>query len=184
MIEINVKDLNENVTELNNIILSYQESDLNLFNMMKNLTLFWQDNHAKIFFDQLEKEQISRSQLIKEIQKRKDIYQYIYNEYHHFGNKIKCNLDAKDVVINKIDNCIQKTKEIIELFNQIDITKNYKGREKIIKDREKMVNILTDYENSKIEIKKFFDQIEKIEQEINLKKENLDNVKIDDYSGA
>lgn len=181
MVEINIRSLNENITELNNIISEYNENCLNLFNIMKNLTTFWHDKNAKNFYDKLQIEEKNTNKIIKEIENKKNIYKYIYEEYNNLGNKIKCNLESKDIIISKIDNCISKLTEILNIFKCIDITSAYKGRAKIIKKQKKIEQLLIDYEDSKTKIKNFFNKIEQLEQSVNSKIENIENIKIDNF---
>lgn len=180
MINIDVKEMNNKIIELNNIIDDYNLTYLNLFNSINQLSESWIGNDATIFFTCMEKEKTETTELINRMKYQKEIYKYIYESYREIGNKIKCNLDAKDTIFSKVDNCIDKTKEIINLYQNINITKSYDEKESINKKYESTKRILNKYEKVKENIKKVYIKIEEIEHEINRKLETLEPMQINE----
>lgn len=180
MINIDVKEMNNKIIELNNTIDEYNLTYLNLFNSINQLSESWISNNATNFFACMEHEKIETEELINSMKSQKDIYKYIYENYREIGNKVKCNLDAKDTIFTKVDNCIYKTKEIINLYQDINITKNYEEKESINKKYESTKKVLNKYKCIKENIKRIYGKIEEIEHEINRKLENIEPMQVDE----
>lgn len=181
MISIDVVEINDKVVELKKIIEDYNLVYLNLFNNINQLSESWIGSDASKFFTSIEKEKRESSELIERLKIQKDIYKYLYESYKEIGNKIKCNLDVKDVVIAKINNCIDKTKELCNLYKSIIILNNYEEKENIQINYKYTIHVLNKYNELKENIKNTYTRIEEIEQEVNKKLENIEIIKSNEF---
>lgn len=181
MININVKDLNNEIVKMDNLIDDYNDVYLNLFNSINFLQNYWKGSTADRYFYNVIEEKVETEKLLNEIKLQYNIYLYIYDNYKNIGNKIRCNLDSKETIINKINNCIEKTKEIINMYTVIiDDYNDYEEKNRLIKLKDRMKNVLSKYETSKKTIKETYGKIEDIEQEINKKLAKIDFMFIED----
>lgn len=181
MISVNVGELNNHILELNRIIDDYNLTYLNLFNSINQLSDSWVGDMATNFFSSMEKEKNETLEIINRIKKEKEIYKYIYDSYKTLGKKIKCNLDAKEIIVTKIDNCIDKTKEINMIYQSIDVTKNYDERDSIVKKKQDMIKVLDIFNKIKNNIKTTYSKIEEIEREVSRKLDNIEYIKVNEF---
>ena len=172
MISIDVKNIGYNISKLNKTIEEYESTYLNLFNTTNSIQTLWTGVVAENYFEEINHDKLETQKLIEKIKNRQELYKYIYDSYKELGNKINCNLNAKDEIITKINNCINTSKEILKIYESIDITKNYKEKEKIQKHQETTKKILKRYKTIKENVQMIYSNIEEIEKKINKELEN------------
>lgn len=167
MININTKNINSEIVSLNKLIEDYNTNYLNLFNNINQIQSSWIGETAEKYFDQINQDKMNTEKLLNQIKSEEEIYKYIYNSYKELGSSIKCNLNAKEELINKVNNCIDKSTEILNIYQSINTSKAYEERDSIIKKRENTKKVLNKYKEVKENIKKVYQKIEEIEQEVN-----------------
>jgi len=120
MNEVNVVNLKTLVSNFNKLIETYQKNYLNLYNELKNSSIFWTDTHALRFYDAKDMEKHRMDVSYEELSRIKDIYKYIVNKYESIGNYIAFNLDNRDALLSKINNYIYSLNGILNSYNSLD----------------------------------------------------------------
>ena len=120
MNEVNVVNLKSLVNNFNKLIEAYQKNYLNLYNELKNSSIFWTDTHALRFYDAKDMEKHKMDVSYEELTRMKDIYKYIVNKYEAIGNYISFNLDNRDALLSKINNYIENLNGILNSYNSLD----------------------------------------------------------------
>ena len=168
MININTKNINSEIIGLNQLIEDYTTNYLNLFNTINQLQSSWVGPTAETYFEQIDQDKAKTTKMLNKIKDQNSIYKYIYDSYRKIGNSIKCNLNSKEELIKKVKSCIDKTTEILKIYQTIGVEKSYEERESIIKKKEKTKQILSKYKEIKENINNTYSKIEEIEQEVNI----------------
>lgn len=167
--EIQVSRIKEELNELNNLIENYQLSYLNLYNIVNDMSHYWQDHYSELFFKDIEIRKIEIDNTISEINNIKSLYNYLVYKYENIGNNIKFNLSNKESVYSKIDNCLNQYQNIINSYNSLDLS--FCGNEvsSINSQISRMINAKNTLSNYKEELRNIINYIEEIEREITRK---------------
>lgn len=163
--EIKVSRIKEELSELNTLIEDYELSYLNLYNIVNDMTNYWQDGYSERFFKDVEIKKINVSNTIEEIKNIKDVYKYLVSKYESIGNTIKFDLNYKNSVITYLDTCIEQCKNIISSYGSLDIS--FCGEAGSIRNEISLVKVNKErLENYKEKLKKIINYIEESEKEI------------------
>ena len=179
MIDIDLTKLKNEIDKVKVIIDEYEEIQQNIFNQLKDSCINWQDGNSLVFEEKTYHEKQESELLLLSLKNKKEIYDFIYNSYSEIGKKIKCNLESKKNVLSSIENCISKTSIILNDFNKIDTSFYYYEKNDICKQKNCIKNIHRSLTNIKNSISKMY--AEKIEKEILIKIQELDNIKVNDF---
>lgn len=172
--EIKVKEIKNELETLSKLIDNYEFTYLNMHNEVKNASFSWNDSYSVEFFEDVDKKKINISTMIDEIKSMYNIYSYIVDKYKILGNNLKLNLENKDIILKKIENCLNQIESIEKAYGNLDLSfcnhlsnevnnqlKNIKiSKEKLKKYNEKL--------------KETINYIEETEKEINLKTSKTD----------
>lgn len=184
MIEINITDLRNNILSLGSLIDQYEEIELNLFNQLKDSCINWQDGNSIEFDNKVYLEKQETNFLLQSLNSKKEVLNYIYDKYSEIGKKIRCNLNNKTTLLHAIDNCYSQAVNIINEFNKIDKSFYYSEQHSIQSQKNKLTDVKNKLREIKTEASKIYNKIETIEEEVNTKIKQLEEIKINsfDYS--
>jgi len=167
MININSTEIEKEVTILKQLIEDYEKNYIMLFKELSDTSFYWtEDGNAKAFFNELKFEKEQQKNHYKTLYNTYKIYEYISEKYKTIGRKIYVNPDERDNILAKYNNCINKTTELIVLYEHLDTSFCAPERPLIINQIKKLNNLRTTYKASKEKVKDTLDRIEEIEREI------------------
>jgi len=167
MININSTEIEKEVTILKQLIEDYEKNYIMLFKELSDTSFYWtEDGNAKAFFNELKFEKEQQKNHYKTLYNTYKIYEYISEKYKTIGRKIYVNPDERDNILAKYNNCINKTTELIVLYEHLDTSFCAPEKPLIINQIKKLNNLRTTYKASKEKVKDTLDRIEEIEREI------------------
>lgn len=181
MIDINSVELKNEIENLKSIISSYEETQLNLFNQLKDATINWRDGNSIEFENKIYLEKQEADLILQSLNDRKDILNFIYDKYSELGKKIRCNLNNKTTVVHALDNCYNQANSLVNEFSKIDRSFYYSELNKIDVIKQKVVSTKNKLDATRTTISKIYSQIEEIEKEIKNKINELEEVKINSF---
>lgn len=179
-----------NTTNIGNILLDlkkvYEEYEINindLFMSLKGAKIYWNDETSSKFFESLEKEKLINQKEIISISNKIEIFTYIYTKYSELGKKIKCNLNKKETIINKLNQCLKQLYDVINSYKYLD---SYFSNEKYIlyNEQKNLANYYNILLESKENIIKIYKKIEEIEVQVSNKMSKLEILKIEEYDNT
>ena len=138
-----------------------------LFKELSDTSFYWtEDGNAKAFFNELKFEKEQQKNHYKTLYNTYKIYEYISEKYKTIGRKIYVDLAERDNILAKYNNCINKTTELIVLYEHLDTSFCAPERPLIINQIKRLNNLRTTYKASKEKVKDTLDRIAEIEREI------------------
>lgn len=180
MISINIKNINDDISSLNSLISDYYDTYINFFHILNDSENYFKDNTSKILYSKVEEEKKSVEKIILGLKERNNIYKYVCNSYKEIGTYIKVDIDAKKAIIDKIVYCINKTDNIVNLYNTI-INSNTNTTE-IEKQKKCIISIRDRYKKLKMNILDLYQKLSNIENEVKKKIDDLDTININDIN--
>lgn len=162
--KINTKEMQEEVRHLTAILEEYKEVKLNLFNKLEEATSVWQDGISPSFEEKIYVEKQNTAYLVQQVEAIEKTYQTVYEQYNCIGSNIECNLDARQILLDKTNYFLGELKNIASLFNRIDTSFFYVEKELILKQKEKIELQIKQLEYLKVAMTNFFNRLEKIEK--------------------
>ncbi len=162
--------LNLIVNSLNSLYADY----LDYYNELNGVTLNWQDPIAFKYFDNVKREQLKFKVMQEEFSSLKEIYQYFVSKYSELGDKVFYVLENKDSCINKLNNFIEKIRNIINNYDRLDTSFCSTERRLLEKEKQKLNKVISDMEQEKEILKTIFHKIENIESQIKVKLSKID----------
>ena len=119
--EIRVNNLKEIINTFNNLLESYEEVHLNLYNEINNASSYWNDGYAINFFENCNNNKMKITNNIEELRNLKNIYDFIINKYLLLGHNITINLEEKININNYFNKYLNRLNNIINSYNRLDI---------------------------------------------------------------
>ena len=166
--QIKVNNLKTDLEKLNNLINTYYDDTLNMYNELSYSSNYWEDNKAIKYYDNIKKEKIANFQFIEELEDLKQVYQIMIERYEKIGNNIKCNLKNRYNVLNYFDKYLNKISKIVRLYRSISdrsLVENHivtlqNNYSKILSTRKKIAQKFNEIENIEKEIKRLIDKVD------------------------
>lgn len=172
--EINIQNMENYISKLNKTIDNFSNNILNIYNELNWANSNWNDFHARLFFTNVNSEKNKLNNTYDELILLKEVYQTIVNQYREIGNKIKINLENRDIILNKFNSFNEKINELLSLYNNLDLSfcsdiaiMLNKQKNELLKIKEELINI-------KSKIRDVLMKIEEIEKDINLRLSKID----------
>lgn len=181
MLKINNIEIENKIEQLNRLIAEYKDIQLNLFNQLKDACINWQDGNSLEFENKIYLEKTEASFVLRDLEEKVEILNLIHNRYLELGQNIKCNLENKNIIIYSIENCGNQIESILNEFQKIDPTLPYDVKEKIRRQKEKVISSKTTLAEVKKEVTKTYEKIENIEKEVEEKIRKIDAIKINSF---
>jgi len=178
MIDIDFTDYNIKINELAKLGADYEQIIINLFDSLKNSCVDWQDSQS-ILFEQcifFDKKEIYL--YLEIINNRKEVIEYIYDQYNKFGKKIFVNLQHKDKILNMINDVCEKINKIIFKIDNVDSDETHVKLEFIKQNIKKIMKYMLNYQKK---MHNFYSELEDIELRINKKINEIELFEISDF---
>ena len=183
MLKISSEEIVNEVLLLKNLIEEYENNYIYLFKELSDASFSWkEDVHAKEFFTALKYEPNTEINYYKTLIKIYNIFEYISKKYKAIGNRISINIEDRGNILAKFNNCINKTNELIVLYEHLDTSFCPYERQLISNQIKRLSNLKEKYKYTKSIVKSTIDEIEAIEKEVKnrLSKVNVD--KVDEFN--
>ena len=161
MVKIDIEELDQEITKLDQLIELYEQIKSNLFNTITSSSVYWHDNKAVKFYDAIEKEKNKTEVLVGNIKDRRDLFFFILTRYKELGKKITCDLETKDA--------------------DLDISFDSELKNKIDKQIDEYEKINIDLQVSREKIREYYNIIEDIEKKVTFKLSKLSITKINEF---
>ena len=171
---VHVDKIKVELDKYNNLINKYENAYLNLYHELNSASLYWNDGHSAKFFDNVEVEKNKVSNGILELKSVRDIYFYIVESYEKLGNRISFDLKYQDSIISSFNKYIDKLDEIINLYNNLDLTFCAEEANLLKTELEKLGHMKYSVTAIKNKVRKIFLQIEEIEKEVKFRISKID----------
>lgn len=181
MVKIDIEELDQEITKLDQLIELYEQIKSNLFNTITSSSAYWHDNKAVKFYDAIEKEKNKTEVLVGNIKDRRDLFFFILTRYKELGKKITCDLETKDAVIEKYDFLLSEIEMILKKYKDLDISFDSELKNKIDKQIDEYEKINIDLQVSREKIREYYNIIEDIEKKVTFKLSKLSITKINEF---
>ena len=120
--EINVGLVKASYESLKSELSALENTELNLFSALANIYKFdWIDGNSIDFSKEIEQEKFETDLFQMYVSSLIRVYNYIHGLYESLGNKIKCNLDKKNIIISHINSNISLVESILNEYNRTDL---------------------------------------------------------------
>ena len=163
-----------NITKFNNQLDKYKTSLNELESLINKYyqelfqaKIYWKNAIANYFFDSLEQEKKQNKNFIIELNRLKEIYEYILTSYNKYGKKLEVNLENINKLINKIED--QNLEEISLEYERLEINFDNDICEKIKNQQSKIKKAQDEETNYKNKLKSELKRIQEIEKNIKQK---------------
>lgn len=181
-IDINTQEINKELNDLKTIKEEYEDTFRTIFNTLSNSSFFWNDNIAISFYNELENQKIKNEKEIENINSKIEVFTYIYDNYQTLGNKIKCNLESMDYIIEKLNSILNRIQNIIYQYNSLNTSFCPYERNYLINERKKLQSNYTKVTEIKTKIVNSYNKIIEIEREVSNKLSKIDNIRIEEFN--
>lgn len=169
---INTKKMKNDLLLYSKLISEYENAYLNYYNIFSSFSVFWKDTKSKKFFDSGLLEKRDCLIMLEEFIEFKEIYNFIFTKCSSIGEIICIDLKKEDIILAKFDNYIKKAKNILLLFNEINVSNvQYKL---VWNQRKKLEKIIEEMQKNKNVIQNIFKKMYEIEEKINNKLNKFD----------
>ncbi len=183
MINIKVKEIEQEISTLRSLLIDYEKNYTMLFKELSDASFYWTDDgHAKKFFNGLKFEEEGQTSLYQSLSDMYNTFDYLYKKYRRIGSTINVKLEERDNILAKFNKCINETSELISLYKHLDVSYCPYERALIKNQIVRLTNLKNQYTNTKEIVKTTMDNIEEIEAEIRSKNGAIDITKINDFN--
>ena len=173
MINTDVSMFKDLIQGYTNVLKKISENNTAIISDFNDLTKYWHDLESNKLNSSVNLEIQRMLNLESNIKEQIDIYKYLENEYKKIGNKIKCNIEAKDMIDNKLNNIINSLNDIINQYNNLGDISFY-PKSYVIENQKNDINkLIENFYNIKNTIYNTFTSISNIESVVNERLESL-----------
>ena len=180
-LQIDIENLKDVITNLNNMVNEYEIIYKNMFKDLKETATYWKDNVSEIFYNELNDEQLKFEKAGLKLSEKIETGNNIIISYSSLGKKIKCNLNSKQDIINKIINIKQQISNLIVNHEKINVPFDVELQEMILKQSQLLKKAEEQIEELKNKIEDDYKSIEINENTIKKRIANVENVIIEEY---
>lgn len=185
MININVRDMREELKKLDSCINEYNDIHRSLFQTLSIATDNWKDSNSIVFNEKIYKQKNNSEKIFNEVKDRRNLFSYILTSYETIGNDIKFDLNIKNDINNEFDFAISKLRDSINHYNNAydygvgNYSSGIAGIMAIDCNCSEVEKLIQKIESVKSEINNIFNRLEYIEQQISNKIEQLEIVNVE-----
>jgi hypothetical protein len=183
--ELDVKGLLSQYHTLLSQYSSLEEVQMNLFNNLSNIYgLDWIDGNSQAFGRSIELDRNETDSFRICIWEKIGIFQYIYGKYCVLGKNIRCNLKKKDYVLSSVDSCINSVKSVNSFFETINLGFIYPEFNTLRSKKQLLIEMSKKLDTIKESLVSLYTKIEEIENDIQAKIRELEDIKINSFDFA
>ena len=170
----NIKMILSGKNGISTILDNYETDILEIFNIIEDIyTDYWQDGISLRFKDEMAIEKSNSLKFLSCLQERKNLINYIYNNYLKVGMTIYYEKNNKMNYLNNLKNIISSLKVTENNLGNIYVSNNVYANNNLKEALRKLKNIRYKLNNYYIKVSNLVKQIEEIEVSIKTKINNL-----------
>lgn len=174
MIEIDVSLFKELIQGYSSALKKVEEYNNDIISNFNELSKYWHDQESLKLNSSVKLEIQRMINLESNIKDQLEIYKYLENEYKKIGNKIKCNLEAKDMIDNKLVSIISSINNILNQYDDLGDISFY-PKSYVIENQKNDIKILLEsFNNIKEKVYNTFTSIENIESTVSERLEGIE----------
>lgn len=183
MIEVNVKQLRDAISNYNDIIKAMEENNTAIISNFNELGKHWQDNRILRLNSSINSENLRILNLEKNMRSQLSAYRTVVKGYEAIGKQVKCNLAGQDILNAKLDNIITKINNIIIRYNSLGSISFYPRAYLIRNQKKELKVVLSEFKELKTALNDKFNQIREIEDAVQNKLANIkiENIVVNNY---
>ena len=174
MIDTDVSLFKELIQGYSSALKKIEEYNNDIISNFNELSKYWHDSKSLKLNSSVKLEIQRMVNLESNIKDQLEIYKYLENEYKKIGNKIKCNLEAKDMIDNKLVSIISAINNILNQYNELGDISFYPKSYVIENQKNDIKNILDSFNNIKEKVNNTFISIQNIESTVSERLEGIE----------
>ena len=174
MIDTDVSLFKELIQGYSSALKKREEYNNDIISNFNELSKYWHDSKSLKLNSSVKLEIQRMVNLESNIKDQLEIYKYLENEYKKIGNKIKCNLEAKDMIDNKLVSIISAINNILNQYNELGDISFYPKSYVIENQKNDIKNILDSFNNIKEKVNNTFISIQNIESTVSERLEGIE----------
>lgn len=184
---VNVEQMREQLRKVNNDLSEYDNIRSSLFREIDMATTFWNDKRTRQFSQGISYEKNQASRLYNELTSRRDVYQYVADEYSRSGNVINYDPYRKGDLSSQLSSAKWRINDgINKLRDAFDSGLGYYSvsaagtfQNVLNNELEYFKRILDECDS---EVNRYLSTFDSIEREANRKVNRLTDYKFDEYN--
>ena len=94
--KVNVGEMSDKLRKLNSNLSEFEGLYQSMFRETEIARSYWNDGYAEAFSNAMKNEKMQSDKLFQELSARRDVYQYVRDQYSRSGNKIEYDLNRKN----------------------------------------------------------------------------------------
>lgn len=163
MIEVDVSILNDLIKSYSSTLKKIEQNNTDIIHNFNELNKYWQDTNISKLKSSSNLEEQRMLKLEEDIKLQLDFYSYVSIEYKKIGDKIKCNLEARDLIDNKIGNIIDLINNILNQYNDLGDISFFDRAYQVENQRNEVSCLLETFKDIRSNIYNKFETIKNIE---------------------
>lgn len=174
MIDTDVSLFKELIQSYSSTLKKVEEYNNDIISNFNELNKYWHDSESLKLNSSVKLEIQRMVNLESNIKEQLEIYKYLENEYKKIGNKIKCNLEAKDMIDNKLVSIISTINNILNQYDELGDISFYPKSYVIENQKNDIKNLLESFNNIKEKVYNTFTSIQNIESTVSERLEGIE----------
>ena len=165
--KIDVELLKKQSLQVKQIIDSYELNYLNFFNALNQAMDCWQDEHSKLYLEQINYQKNESNKVILDLKELNEIFKSIVFKYDPIAKQIYYLKDNKNSLFNIFEKYLNQIVDSINIINNMDLSFCPTEKEIILNIKTNLVNNQQSIKKIYYNVKNTVKDIERKEIEIN-----------------
>jgi DNA repair exonuclease SbcCD ATPase subunit len=178
MVDVNICQIGNIVSELSSVIDEYEEAQINIFNQLKDSCNNWHDFNSLTFGEKAKEEKKTSADFLSALENSRKTFKYVYDEYKSIGDKLHFNMEQKDAIIDAIDQCISLANSAIDELNSINRSFYYHEIGMINSQRDQISSVRKELKSMKEKVNSLHKKVTNIEEKVASRIAKLEEVKV------
>lgn len=167
MNKVDVETLRTLVDRLEELLDTYQDNYINLYNEIQDSEMFWHDPHAVNFFRQRVTEKARIDVSYNELTSTKKVYDLVIRNYEKIGEYIEFNIQNRSSLLSKFNTYINKLNRVYNNYCDMDYSfANSSIQLSIEYQKDKVRELLDEATDLRDNIRKLLSDISENERKI------------------
>ncbi len=181
MLNINVKEMKSIINKIDTFNNNYEEIIMNLFKLLEETSLSWEDNKAYEFRNRIYYDKNETYKLLNLLRKYNNLNSFLCEKYENIGNNIVYDINSKDKLLKELDDNYKYSISITKDFDKIDKNIIYPEGRSLLTQKEKIIAVSKKLEEIKSSFILECKKIEDIEDYFNIKLKDLEEITIEEF---
>lgn len=167
MIEVNLKEIRKIVLNYNDVLKKIEDNNTAIIHNFTDLNNHWHDQRMINMNTSFNTEKQRILKLENNVKKQIKVYKTIEKGYEKIGRKVKCNLEAQELLNRKIDTVISELEDIVSDYDSLGSISFYPRAYMIYNQKRELEIALSSFKGIKKKMNNKFKQIKEIERSVN-----------------